>query len=257
MTLFPKAREAAETALQCDPDFDAAHAALGRIRLFYDWDWDGARAEFNRAVELNPNSSAAHEGLGLLNVAIGRSDEGIRHVERALQVNPLSMFAHGESALVLADRRRYDEAIRAARRTLELEPRFVLARVILGVAHAQKGEYSEAIGELESAARMQAVPTAFGFLAYAYGAAGRSRDAERVLSRLVRVANKQYVCPFEVATGYITIERLDEAFEWMEKGLQARADCMIWLRSEPWLDGLRKDARYASLVKRIGFPGVK
>jgi tetratricopeptide (TPR) repeat protein len=171
---MPRARHAAERALAISPDEAGAYAALGRIQMFYDWNWDGARASFTRAMELNPNSSAAHEGMAWLETATGHQEEALASVRRALRLNPLSLWAHAQATLILADGRRYDEAVQSALRTLELEPRFGLVRSVMGVAHCQRGEHARAVRELEKAVEDQPIPTTLGFLAYGYGVAGRT-----------------------------------------------------------------------------------
>src|SRR4051794_18895080 len=52
--LLPGARDAAERAVTLEPDLAEPHLALGIVKLQYDWDWEAARRELDRAAELSP-----------------------------------------------------------------------------------------------------------------------------------------------------------------------------------------------------------
>jgi len=128
-------------------------------------------------------------------------------------------------------------------------------RSILGLSLADRRMFPEAIQELTRAVESQRVPTTLAFLAQGYAQAGRTADAEHVITDLVAIANRQYVCPFEVASALTTLGRKEEALQWMSKAAADRADCMIWLKSEPWLEPIRSDPRYKALVRQVRFPG--
>lgn len=133
-------------------------------------------------------------------------------------------------------------------------PEFGFLRTWIGMAHLEKHRIPEAIRELEAAAKSLPIPTTLGFLAIGHARAGRTADEERIVDELVGLSKKQYVCPFEVAAVFSALDRQDEAYQWMDKGVADRADSMIYLRSKPWLRSLRKDPRYPALVRRVGFP---
>jgi Flp pilus assembly protein TadD len=127
-------------------------------------------------------------------------------------------------------------------------------RSVLGLVHAEKGDFARAIPELERAVESQRVPTTLAFLAQGYARAGRRADADRIISQVVSLAKRQYVCPFEVGAAFASMGRKEEAFAWLNKSVADRADCMIWLRAEPWLASLYGDPRYAELIRQVGFP---
>jgi TolB-like protein/DNA-binding winged helix-turn-helix (wHTH) protein/Tfp pilus assembly protein PilF len=255
--VMPKAKAAALKALQLDKDLDAAHAQLGFVSLFYDWDWDSAERYFKRTIELNPNSADGHDGYANLAAALGRFDDAIREIRIALDLDPLSIRVQNDAILVFLVARRYDDAIAQARRALEIEPHAALLWSSLGLVHGQKGEIKQAVDDFESAARIERTPTMLGFLAHGHALAGDKVRAASVLRELTEIASHRYVCPFEVATAYSTLGKMDEAFTWMNKGVSDRADCMTWLLTEPWLDRLRMDARYPELLRSVGLPDHK
>jgi TolB-like protein/DNA-binding winged helix-turn-helix (wHTH) protein/Flp pilus assembly protein TadD len=250
---MPKAKSAARKAVELDPESDAAHAVLGRIHVFYDWDWRAGEEHLRKAIDLNPNSSSAWRGLSFLEVAEGRFDDAFKSLDRALLLDPMSLWARFQSVITLTCVRRHDEAIQQAQRGLEWEPEFGIMRSVLGLAHAEKGDFPAAIGQLERAVESQKVVTTLAFLAQGYARAGRRMDADRIMSQLLSRATTEYVCPFEMGAAFASMGRTEEAFAWLNKSVTERADCMIWLRAEPWLSPIRGDPRYAALVRQVGF----
>jgi tetratricopeptide (TPR) repeat protein len=113
--------------------------------------------------------------------------------------------------------------------------------------------YDEAVAPAEKAAQLDDSPMLKAFLAQAYGAAGKRREAEKTLEELAKIAAQRYVCSYEVAEGYLGAGRIDETFRWPEKAYADRSDCMIFLKVDPRLDSVRSDARYRDLLRRVGF----
>lgn len=251
---MPKARAAARKAIELDPESDDAHAILGRVHVFYDWDWRAAEEQFRQALDANPNSSNAYKGLACLRMAQNRTGEAIKNIDYALRLDPRSLWLHFMTVAFRANARRYPEAIRQARGSLEWEPQFGVLRSFVGVIHAMHGEFENAIREAETGTQTQRIPTSISFLAMSYAMAGQRAEAERALAELVSIAERQYVCPFEVACAYALLGRKDAAFTWLAKAVADRADCIIWLRAEPWLDPIRSDPRYATIVRQVWLP---
>lgn len=251
---MPKARAAARNAIRLDPGSVDGHAVLGRVHVFYDWDWTGAEEEFQRALALNPNSANALKGRACLRIVQGRSSDALRDIDAALRIDPRSLWLHFMAVAFRANARQYDGALKQARTSLEWEPRFGMLRSFAGVISAMNGNRNEALHELEDGVRQQTVPTSMGFLALGNGIAGRRMQAQRALNDLVALTRKQYVCPFEIACAYASLHRNDEAYKWLSKSVSERADCLIWLRAEPWLDPIRNDPRYKTLVQQVSFP---
>lgn len=249
---MPKAKAAAQKAVEIDPELDEAHALLGLIHVFYEWNWDEAAKYFRKALELNPNSFTATRGLVMLDTANGDLEQAALHAQRALQLDPMSLWASFQETLVLAFAKKYEQAERSASRALAWDPNFGLLRSAMGISQVMRGDL-RGLPELERAAKTQRVPTTIAFLAHGYAAAGRPAEGNRLVDELVAMAGEHYVCPFEVAQAMVSLNRIDEAFRWMQKGVEDRADCMIALRSEPWLEPMRSDARYAGLVRAVGF----
>src|SRR5438093_11631 len=84
---------------------------MGAVYFLADLKWGDAEREFRRAIELNPNYSIAHDALGVLLVARGRLDEGLKESRRAVELDPLSLFTGTNLQYVDYFAGRYDDAI--------------------------------------------------------------------------------------------------------------------------------------------------
>ncbi len=121
---MPKAKAAAMKALEIEEMLAEAHASLGLVRFWYEWDWQGAEREYKRAIELNPGYAIAPLWYGLQLMALGRFDDALAEMKRAQDLDPLSLVINTNLGGTLYRARRYDQAIEQCRRTLEIDSSF-------------------------------------------------------------------------------------------------------------------------------------
>jgi eukaryotic-like serine/threonine-protein kinase len=221
---MPKAKAAAESALRLDDSLAETHAALGGLKLFYDWDWASAEKEFKRAIELNASSVEAHLGYATYLTAAGRFDEALAEDKLAVELDPASTRARvaGLSHMYLA--RRFDQATEQCRKAIELAPNVGTPHAILGLALSHQGPSAEAVGEAEKGEQLSGSPSHLAMLGYIYAKAGRRSDAQRVIGRLAEVSKQRYVCSFDVACIFAGLREPDRAFEWLKKADNERSD---------------------------------
>jgi DNA-binding winged helix-turn-helix (wHTH) protein/TolB-like protein len=246
---FPKAREAALNALRIDDRLAEAHAALGHIKVQYEYDWAGAEKEYKRAIELNPNYANAHHFYALYLTMMGRFDEGMAEIRRAQELEPSSLFIHANVAGILFGSRRYDEAINQARRILEMNPNFDHARSILGHAYLQRGMYQQAIAEFQ---KLTTPPYIYsGELGQAYALSGRRSEALKEIDKLRELSKHRYVAAYSLALVYTGLGDKDNALAWLERAYDERSTFLIWIRVNPSLDNLRSEPRFETIIKRM------
>jgi TolB-like protein/Tfp pilus assembly protein PilF len=252
--VMPKAKAEALLAIQLDETLSEAHTSLAGILLFYDWDWAGAEKELKRALELNPSSAEARDLYGGLFTALERYPEGVAESRKAFQLDPLSLRIHSNLMFNLLAARQYDEVIAESRRAIERDPKFATAYAVMGLAYTQKRQFPEAIKALEKGNEIDPNPMMQLFLAHVQAVAGNKTESRKLLAKIEELSRHQYVCAYEIGTVHASLGDNAKSFEWFEKGRQQRCDCLIWLKSEPWMDPLRVDPRYPALVKQVGFP---
>jgi TolB-like protein/DNA-binding winged helix-turn-helix (wHTH) protein/Flp pilus assembly protein TadD len=251
---FPKAKAAAIKALELDSTLGEAHNSLAFVLEGFDWDFDSAGKEFQRAIELNPGYATAHHWYAWHLSLVGRFDEAIAEMRKAENLDPLSLIINADLAELLGLAHSYDESIRQSRKTIEMDPNFALAHNQLAQAYLQKQMYDEAVAELQEAVKLSGGgPTCIANLARAYVASEKRKEAVKLLSDLKRRSNPGYSNAAEIAMIYASLGDTDQAMNWLEKGYEERFNPGVLLR--PGFDPLRSDSRFQNLVHRIGLPG--
>ncbi len=188
---------------------------------------------------------------------MGRSHDALAEIRVALALDPLSLVVQANLLGSLMGARQFDEVIAQAHRTLEREPNFAFGYALAGLAYAEKGEFERAVEMMEKATKIESNPTMTALTAHVQAAKGNRREAEKLLADLKAVSGRRYVCAYELAHAYVKLGDNKQAFEWLEKGKQERADCMVWLLAEPWMDPLRGDRLYGELLNYIGLASGK
>ena len=252
--LMPQARAAATKSLALDDSLAEAHASLGEIMAYYDWDFSGAEREFRRAIDLNPNYATAHQWLAEEISVLRGHEEALAEIRRALELDPLSLIINRVYGDTLLNARRYDEAIAQYRKTIEMDPNFPTTHNGLGHAYEAKGMYDQAVAEYLAFAGPNVSPAERLARQEAYTRSGWKAFLQIGVSNLLERSKKGYVRSFTIASFYARLGQKDEAFAWLEKAYQDRDYQMTELNVRPELDSLRSDPRFAELVKRVGLP---
>jgi TolB-like protein/Tfp pilus assembly protein PilF len=250
----PKARTAAQRALQLDPRLAEAHAVLGNVAMSYDWDLSTAEKELKTALDLNPNYSSAHEWYAHLLVVEGRYDEALAEVHHVLEIDPDTLLFKAVRAEILYYARRYDETVQEASGVLKLHPDFVLASYWLGCAYREKKMYAEAIVTFERARKMAGDwPFIVMALGHAQSLAGNTAEATKALNQLAQMKQGGRLVPdIYPAAIYVGLGDKDQAFQYLSAAYQERVDRLIYLKVEPMADPLRSDPRFTQLLAKLG-----
>jgi len=255
--LMPKAKEAALKALALDDKFAEAHASLGFIVGYYDYDFATAEREFRRALELNPNYPTAHHWRAVHLSHLKRFDEAIPEIRRALELDPLSAVINLSYGDILVDARRFDEAIEQYQKTLELDPNFWNTYVFLGRAYEAKGMYDQAIDAYEKYSTFNMVPAeSLNEAREIYRKSGWKAYLRVVLDSLVTKFQtvSLFQKPYVVAAFYARLGQTDEAIKYLEKAYEEHDPSMPWISVAVEFDNIRSDPRFKELVRRLGLP---
>lgn len=249
---FPAAKAAAERALSIDPSLAEAHASIGDIEIHYGWDWDRADRELRRAIEKDPGYATAHHWYGEYLFAVGRHDEGIEIAKRARELDPLSPIISTYVGWNYFMARNYVAAKAEYEKTIALSPDFPWVRMRYAECLEQLGLYDDMIKEHETAAGLYDHPMILGGLGHGYAVAGRRKEAEEVLSRLLAAADGQYISPHYIAQIHLGLGNRDETLDWLEKAVEDRSPLLFTLRSDPAWDPIRKEPRFRAILEKIG-----
>jgi len=251
---FPAAKEAAKRALEMDDGLAEAHASMGFINFYYDWNGTDAGNEFRRALADNPNYAMAHSWYGESLAAMSRYPEAVAEAQRALQDDPLSLIIGSNAGWTLSLAGKTDQAIEILKKAIEIDPSFPRTHFRLGRAYEQKKLYDLAISELEQAVSLSGGDACYkGSLGHVYAASGKPDQARRLLQDLEGRTGQAYVPSYAIALVYAGLGENDHAITWLEKAYEDRSTSMVFLRSDPELSSLRSDQRFQELSRRISF----
>lgn len=248
---FPKAKEAAERALEIDESSAEAHSSLAFIKFRWDWDRAATEREFQSAIKLKPAYAPAHQWYSSYLVAVERFDEAIAEAKRTEELEPLSFVASSHLGWIYYLSGQNDKAIEQCRKILERDPSSFPARRYLGLAYEAKGMYAEAIAEFQTGVKLSGSPLMLALLGHAYAASGKTAEAKQVLSDLQQLQGQRYVSPYTVAAIYTGLGEQDQAFKWLETAVEGRDIWLMNLKVDPVFAKLRSNPKFTALLARI------
>ncbi len=249
---MPRVREAAQRALALDDSLAAAHTSMALALVWYDWNFTKGEQEFQRAIALNPNDVDTHLHYGDFLVAVGRFDAGIAEKRRAEQLDPLSLTPSWDVGRALYYAGRFDEAIEQAKRTQELDRNFPYVYYLQAQIANRRGHPQEALPLMQKAFDLGGRNTLLlAMWGYINARAGNRDEALRAMDEL-RTKSSKYVLPLFLARIHAALGENDKAMEYLERVYADRSESVVWLKVDPSFDPLRKDPRFAALLKRVG-----
>jgi TolB-like protein/Tfp pilus assembly protein PilF len=247
-----KAKEAAGKALELDERLAEAHTTLAYRTTHHDWDWACAEAQFQHAFELNPNYVVCHHWYSHYLTAVGRTEESLKASKRCLELDPLDLVMNIHMAWHYHFARQYEQAIEQCWKTGELHPNSFWLAYFFGLAYEQQGHVDRAVEEFRTSVTMSGnVTFATAALGHLYGIAGKADEACAVYEELKARAERAYVPAYDIALVCTGMGWNDQALEYLARAQQERSGWMTYLKVDPRLDPLRRDARFIDLLRRV------
>jgi len=247
---WQRAKAVAQKVLQMDADSTTAHAVLGYVYAYDEFDWRKADAELDRALTLNPRNPVTLSLAAQVSYASGRTEEAVQRINASLAVDPFNPQNHMTLGFILSTSGDLEGAERAFRKSLVFSPgidgsHYQIAEILL-----LRGQPQAALEELRTENSADAKDCG---LALAYDALGRKADANAALAHLMRVDADLW--PFAIAMVYAHRGAANEAFMWAEKAyVQRDSDMLMRIRGHPFFEHLRSDPRYKALMAKINVP---
>ena len=254
--ILPKAREAAEKALQLDEASAEAHEVLGLIALAYDWNWKEAEREFRRAIELNPNYPPPYMWQAqYLNVA-SQHQGALALIRKAQQMDPLSPHIQWSLAEASMLAGAFEYSTLQCEKGIDLHPDFWPLYTLLGEIYLRQDKFDRALASLEQGVEVsKRHPHALAVLGSAYALTGRRPESLKIVAELRKLSERRYLSPADLARVYASLGETEQALAWLEKAYNDRSSWMtrihLW---GPALGSLRAEPRFQDLVRRMNFP---
>ena len=247
-----EARTAASRARQLDPGLGEAHAVLGFLSLYSDWDWPAAERELQRALELSPQDSNVRHGYADYLLVMGKLEESLEQARLGRSYDPLSRLSHQVVLYHSLMAGHYEEVITEGRQTLEKFPDFSSPHLQIGDALWALGRYEEALAEYEI--RWGPESDSFRVFSEAFERAGPKGASKALADRLAERSKTEAIGPMTIAGCYAWAGEADSAFQWLERAFDTHSASLLHIHASPEFVFLHSDPRFEALMQRIGIP---
>ncbi len=249
-TGYEKARLAALKAISLDNTNATGYRELGDIKLYHDFDWQGAEEAYQMAFSLEPGNAEIINGLGSVQHPLGHWKEAVRLYRKSILLNPLKPITYMNLGNVLTSAGRVDEAILSFNKTLELDPQFQRAHLYQGRNYLLMGKPDLALKEMQQE-NLDIFKT-FG-LALSYHALGHRKEADETLKEFSEKYQNDW--SYLLAQLYAFRGEKDLAFTWLETAYNKKDSWLYWLKGDPLLKNLESDQRHKVFLKKMNLPG--
>jgi TolB-like protein/DNA-binding winged helix-turn-helix (wHTH) protein/Tfp pilus assembly protein PilF len=257
---YAKARAAAEQALRLDPANPEAHVYLADALLTIDYDWKGAQAEIQKALDLNANDPMAHEWNGTFLSVQNKPELALEEMRKAVELDPLNADRKVFLAGILQKVGRREEAEDQLKAALELDPASVLAHYSLVYLYTTWGRQSDAISESSALFFLEGNPEVAENIRTVYRKSGfeaaKRFGLKAELTSLTRLRQQRYVSAFSFAKIHAQLGDKDEAIQWLEKSYVARDVELPCLptHTDGTFASIQNDPRVVAIVEKIRPP---
>ncbi len=258
--VLPKAKKAAERALELDPSLCEPYCSLGYYYTAFEWNWAEAKKNYLRSLEINPRYVQAHSwyGWNYLSWVEGKFDEALQHGQVLIKLEPLSATFYGSYSLILQTANKLEEALAICQTGIELDSNTFLCHLNEGYIYMAMKKYEQAISSYESALKISnRHHFAVNGLIWTYCLNNEFEKAVPLMAELKERSSKEYIAKTFTGISAAYLKNLDEAFDYLEKAFEDKDPVLLALKYEKrWgPSAFRNDQRFHDLLGRIGFPG--
>jgi len=247
--LVAKSRAAALQALELDPSLGEAHAWLGKLAFFYEWDFPKAESELKRAIELSPNYPESHMIYAVFLVTTGRHDLGLAEMRKAHEIDPISQLPNVVSVVVFYLARQYDAAIAQGEKTIELYPNSGAVYDWLEYAYEKRGLYDQASGAfLKSKELLDVPPNKLSAWRTAYRESGMHGLWQKELESAEKKPSPDACW---LAKIHAHLGNREQALKFLTQASQQHCSGPHTTVADPIFDDLRQDRKFKELIVRL------
>jgi TolB-like protein/tetratricopeptide (TPR) repeat protein len=248
-TAYPKARSDANKAVRLAPALAEAHAALGWVHCFTEWNFAEGLPELEQAKKLSPANPTANDLLARIVVYLGKVEEAERQARQAVELDPLSVATQFNLGRVLFVAGKLDEAEACGRKVAELQPTASSSHrwQVLVAVQRHDGEAALREAQLEPDAAFHRFE-----LMLAHYIRGEQQAADAALADLI--AHDRDRLAYQIAEAYALRGEKDKAFKWLQISFDNHDGGTLSLLVDPLLRGLHDDPRYKSFLAKLGLP---
>lgn len=254
---YPRARAAAQRAIELDPNLAQAHNAMGFVSFYSDWDFARGLHHFGEATRLDPRNATGRYEYGIALLHSGDAAAALRELDAAQRIDPRRRGILANRGLVLYLLGRRDEGIALIRQVAADDPDYMPPHHYLSLILWGEGDWRGGLAEAEIVARLR---QDHGRLALIEpGRRALDRDGWQAMLRvglagqLRRHAAGQEPA-YVVAEFYALLGEREQALRYLRQSVAAREPLALTMRFDPLLRNLRADPEFRRLAAQIGRP---
>ena len=239
-------------AVEIDGTLAEPHALLGQFLKQIDFNWTESQREMALALALNPSSPVVRMRHGISLMPFGCLDQALADLHQAIELDPRAVMPRIWRGIMLWLDRQHDRAIEQGRIVVELQPEGFTSHFLVGLCCGGADLHDEAIAAHRRSVELSGgSPMMLGWLGLALARSGDAAGARAVYERLRSVPAETYVPPTSLAWIHIGLGEVDGFFDWMERAIDERDHMITPIKSYPFLDPIRDDARYLGLLQKM------
>ena len=250
---MPKAKEYAQKAIEINPNSAEAYTSMASVLYMYEHEWELADENFKKAIQLNPNYPTGHHWYGMYLVHTGREEEAIPTIIKGTQLDPKAMIIRNGLSLAYWCSGQMEMALKTIDSAFQLDPYFPPGfHTKYGWLLADTSE--EAVKHLNEAIKVYPKqPMIRWSLFNVHWAAG---DHELAKDQLIELHGRfnDSLGKTRFAELYFIMGKEDIAYEWLEKGIEAREGVVFFTAVIPSMKKYQAQSRFIDLMKKINHP---
>jgi eukaryotic-like serine/threonine-protein kinase len=249
--VMPPATVAAQRALALNDAQTEAYTSLGLIQAVYDWNWQAARDNLDKAIELDPGYVTGHQWRAYYLAWTGQAKQAEAEMLRAQALDPLSIALIHSLGWLAFWNRDYKKAEAHLRHGMALNPNFLVVYGPLAQTCAQQSRFAEALTIIQAEEKQGARPSALPELARVHALAGNRNAALRSIAEAEQALKGRTSAGIIMAMAYEALQDREMAFKWLYEAYEDRVSQLVFLKVDPRLDGLRRDPQFQDLLRKI------
>ncbi|HEX3849110.1 MAG TPA: tetratricopeptide repeat protein, partial [Steroidobacteraceae bacterium] len=246
---YERARRTAQLGEKLDPNLGEPHWLLATIDLQYDWDWDGARTELERADAISPRASHVFLTRGMLSFSLGRLNDAERQLSAAQRLDPLSpntLFVLGWARFWSGD---LPEAESLFRKALQISPTYESVHYYLGHVLMVRGDLTAALGEMKAEPDEESRLAGIASVEFAMG---RRKESDSVLAKLTQLSADDWASG--IASVHAIRNEPDAAFQWLDRAFAQKDEDLYIIKGDPLYKNVAHDPRYTAFLRKMNLP---
>jgi len=252
---YGKARAYVNKALSFNDKLPEAHATLGGILTWYDWDWKGAEKELKYAVTLNPNDANAWQYYSELMKVLGKNKEAREYINLAIKLNPHSRIMYNLSGAYYYRVGAYEKAIEESKKSLEIA-QFGWPNLRCFKCYVKLGMNVEAKEQLKEIVSLDPSLNSPEVIDNIYLESGTEGLIQWLIHWLQTNESPDFYyninLNYRIAALYAVIGDSEHAIEYLERSFETGETSVPNMKSYPDFDLIRNEPRFETMLKKMG-----